>query len=409
MTRASLVLFAALAAAAPGGVAGATIVAVDPPAAADAYAPYLVAAGDGAAATWLEPAPGGAVAVRFARFEGGAWSAPSTVVAAKNLFANWADTPGVARAGDGAFLVWWLERLGEETYAYGIRVARSTDSGASWQPLGWLQDDLSAAEHGFVSMVPEGAGARAFWLDGRATAGGHGGHEGGHGKGGGAMTLRTTTIGERIAAPSALVDDAVCDCCATAAIVGPAGPLVAYRDRTREEIRDIRVARGAATAMPASAPVGADRWTISGCPVNGPAMARAGEQVGVAWFTGAADRARVQVAFSADGGASFAAPSEIDGAAPLGRVGVAPLGGNAIALAWLGRAGERAEVRLRRVVAGGTASATKVLGVTAAGRKSGFPRLATLAGDDLLALWVEVGEGPSRLRARRLAATDLPD
>jgi hypothetical protein len=398
----ALLLLALLAA----PLAGA-IVATDPPAGADAFAPALAATSAGAAATWLEPAAEGATAVRFARFENGAWSAPATVVAAKALFSNWADTPGVAVAGDGALLVWWLERIGGETYAYGIRVARSTDGGAIWLPLGWLQDDLSASEHGFVSIVAEGRGARAFWLDGRATGGGHEGHGGE--PGGGAMTLRTTTIGERIEMPSTLVDDAVCDCCGTSAIAGAGGPLVAYRDRSREEIRDIYVARGIGTGAIASTPVGADRWKIAGCPVNGPTMVRTGVRIATVWFTGAEDRARVQVAFSADGGASFAPAREIDGAGPLGRVGAAPLAGGEIALSWLGRAGERAEVRMRRVSAGGEARRPLVIGATAAGRRSGFPRLATLPDGELLVLWVEAGEGGSRVRGHRLAPADLPN
>ncbi|MCM2270230.1 MAG: glycoside hydrolase, partial [Thermoanaerobaculia bacterium] len=151
----------------------------EPPAGDGAFAPYLAATADGAALTWLEPtAPGDetkaprAHRVRVARWSAGGWSAPATIVESAAVWANWADTPGIAQAGDGTLVAWWLERNGESTYAYGVRIARSTDGGASWQPLGWLHDDLSPTEHGFVSMVAAGDGVRAFWLDGRATADG---------------------------------------------------------------------------------------------------------------------------------------------------------------------------------------------------------------------------------------------
>lgn len=387
---------------------------LDPPAAPQAFAPYLAVARDGgAAATWIEPAGGDSAAgrIRFARFAAGAWSEATTVAASEALFANWADTPGVVEAGDGRWIAWWLEKLGGETYAYGIRLARSSD-GKTWEPLGWLQDDTSATEHGFVSAVAAGTGARFAWLDGRATGGGHD-----HG-GGGAMQLRTTTVDAAIA-PSTLVDASVCDCCPTAAVAAPAGPLVVYRDRTAEEIRDIRVAHlaTAATAPVAAAPthppeahsvpVAGDGWKIEGCPVNGPALARAGERIAVAWFTGAQERGRVQFASSSDGGAAFGAPVTIDERAPLGRVSLAGLDGDAVAVGWLARAGESAEFRVVRVPSQGAAGTPLVLATTSAGRKSGVPRLVRLADGAVLALWTEAGESGTKLAGARLAPGEL--
>jgi len=50
---------------------------------------------------------------------------------------------------------------------------------------------------------------------------------------------------------------------------------------------------------------GAEGWEIEGCPVNGPAIAAAGDRVAVAWFTAAGDTPRVRFASSTDGAASF--------------------------------------------------------------------------------------------------------
>jgi hypothetical protein len=375
----------------------------DPPATSDAMAPFLAAAaGGGAAAIWIEPPADGAGAsrIRFARFSGEGWASAATVAESAALFANWADTPGLVASGNGDWLAWWLEKLGAGTYAYGIRLARSNDGGATWSALGWLQDDLSEGEHGFVSAVAEGSGARFFWLDGRGAGGGHGA---------GAMQLRTALVGAEVT-PSALVDERVCDCCPTAAARGSDGALVAFRDRSADEIRDIRLARVAAGDRATAAgtvAVGADGWKIEGCPVNGPALVADAGAVAVAWFTGAQERARVAVATSRDGGATFGSPFAIDEQGPLGRVALTPLGAGESALAWLARAGERAELRVARVDRDGRPGPALALGATAAGRKSGVPRLARLGDGRLLALWTEAGDAPTALRAARLAPAEL--
>ncbi len=373
----------------------------DPPATPDAFAPFLAASRTGALASWIEPPPGGTgpSRIRFSRFVGVAWSAPATIVESSALFANWADTPGLVESGDGSILAWWLEKLASGTYAYGIRLARSSDGGASWRPLGWLQDDPSESEHGFVSAVAEGGVARFFWLDGRATPAG------------GAMSLRTTRVGETVAA-STLVDGAVCDCCATAAAIAPASAVssdyavVAYRDRTPEEIRDIRLARLTAAGAEES-PVAADGWKIAGCPVNGPAVVASGARLHVAWFSGAFDKARVAFASSSDGGATFSSPVLVDDRSPLGRVALAPLTAGGAALAWYGRQGESAELRVARVAEDGSLAAPLAVATTGGGRRSGVPRLAALDGGRLLALWTEAGDGPTRLRGAVLADADL--
>ena len=79
------------------------------------------------------------------------------------------------------------------------------------------------------------------------------------------------------------------------------GPVAAYRDRSEAEIRDIAVRRLVGGEWSEPVHVGEDNWEIRGCPVNGPALAARGEDVAIAWFTGAGGTAKVSVAFSADG------------------------------------------------------------------------------------------------------------
>ena len=383
----------ALALVAASAGAGPAPPAVDPPAAAGASAPALAAGDGGVLATWIEPGVEGAHRLRFARYEGGRWGAPTTVIESARLFVNWADTPGVAAARDGTLTAWWLERAESDAHAYGVALARSLDRGVSWRALGALHDDDSAVEHGFVSMVPEGDALRAFWLDGRRTAAG------------GPTELRTALVAAAVG-PSERVDERVCDCCSTSAGRSGGMSVVAYRDRSGDEIRDVAVAR-LQGREPLAAPVAADGWRIEGCPVNGPALTAAGDGVAVAWFTAASGRARVAVAFSAAGASSFGRALELDGDRPLGRVGIAPLAGGDVAVVWLAIRGDEAAVRARRARPDGSLGPVLELGATTASRLAGVPRIAPLPRGALLVAWLDARERPSRLRAVELDAAAL--
>lgn len=377
------------------------------PAGAGALGPNLALTSQGVFLSWLEPevVPNEEPrhALRVAELEQGsapAWSVPATVTSGAAFFANWADFPAVTDLA-GGLLAHWLERIGEDDYAYGVRLARSLDHGATWQPLGFLHDDRSPAEHGFVSFVPlrEGAGGvQAFWLDGRDMAGG------------GPMTLRTvrvpadaggfsaSTLGELEAAPaSTVLDDRVCECCQTDAALAAGGPVVVYRDRSDDEVRDIWIVRATGAGWSEPRRVAEDGWRIPGCPVNGPAVAASGQRVVVAWFTGAGDRPTVKVASSADGGASFGDALVLDGEAPLGRVDVA-IAGETSWVTWLARSPEGAAVRLAALGLGRGGSPAlqgppATLAATGGARSSGFPRTLALDGGRLLVAWVDTEDG----------------
>jgi hypothetical protein len=127
----------------------------------------------------------------------------------------------------------------------------------------------------------------------------------------------------------------------------------------------------------------------------------------VVWFTAAGGRPRVFVALSTDAGKRFSAPRRVDLGNAVGRVDVRldPAGGAVVA--WLETVDDGAAVLLRRFADDGTAGDAVEIGRTASGRTSGFPRLAPLAADWMVA-WVEAdGEGPRRLRAATLRRAGL--
>lgn len=370
---------------------------LDPPAKPGALGPNLSSDDGTILLSWLEPPhPGvkpqeGNYALRIARFENGRWSPPATVAAGTDFFANWADFPTVTRDARGRLLATWAAKSGGEKYAYDVRLALSGDRGRTWKSLGTAHDDRTATEHGFVSVVAEGRGFRLFWLDGRETAGGRG-----------AMALRTALVGDTVER-SEVLDRKVCDCCQTGAAATALGPAVVYRDRSDGEVRDVAVVRRSGSRWTAPKPVHSDGWEIGGCPVNGPAIAAAGRHVAVAWYTQAADRPRVEVAFSSDAGASFGPAAVVDGAAPLGRVDVV-LDGNGDALVlWVGSEGKSGAIRLARVTPAGRIGPALSVAPTEVSRSSGFPRVER-AGDTLVVAWIEASE-PARLRAATVPTT----
>ena len=369
---------------------------VRPPAAAGSMAPQLAASADGRVfLSWLEPAEQGATRFRLAEWRAGAWDARADITRGTSLFANWADVPSVFAAGDGRLLAHWLEKTGEPAHAYGIRVSESGDDGRTWSPPITPHRDASLTEHGFLSFfdAPEGD-VGMVWLDGRQTAAGpsdvskapvnHG-----HGGGAGAMTLRSTAV-RRGAVPGAdvLVDARVCDCCPTAAARTSRGAIVAYRDRSDAEVRDISIARLVDGSWRPGGSVHPDGWEINGCPVNGPALASMGDRVALAWFTAARDEGRVSVAFSADGGVTFGEPVRVDGGGTLGRVDVELLPDGSAVVLWIAHAQGKAELLARRIFADGRRGPSTVVARVGSDRSSGHARVVR-SGNQLYFAWRE--------------------
>jgi hypothetical protein len=348
--------------------------------------------------SWLEAAGDSLTSLKVAAFNGTGWSAPVIVVSRRDLIVNWADFPSVFATSTGRLVAHWLQRSDTGKYAYEVRVAQSTDEGATWTQPVILHRDRGRAEHGFVSLfAARGDSVGAVWLDGRKFAMAAQPHE---------MQLATTSI-----APSgsfgaeSIIDERICDCCQTDVAVTARGPVIVYRDRSDAEIRDIYAMRREGATWSTPVVVHNDNWKIAGCPVNGPAIAARGDTIAVVWFTAADDTARVKLAYSTDAGSTFSAPLRIDGGLPVGRVDV-QLGDSARAIvAWLERTDSvAAELRLRAVMPNGALSAPVTLARTSGARGSGFPRMTLQRYNDeqaLIAAWTITGDS-SRVHVARV-------
>ncbi|MCB0644846.1 MAG: hypothetical protein KDC44_24540, partial [Phaeodactylibacter sp.] len=132
-----------------------------------------------------------------------------------------------------------------------------------------------------------------------------------------------------------------------------------------------------------------DDWNIAGCPVNGPAIQAAGQDVAVAWYSMPQDSPTVKVAFSIDSGATFSKPIRVDEGQPLGRVDLVLLSDDEVLVSWIEQVGDRALIKAVRVNRIGTIGHRFVLSESDASRKSGFPVLAK-RDKQLIVAWTEV-------------------
>ncbi len=347
--------------------------------------------------SWVEFLNDTTDALVFSKLENGAWSSPQTIATGSNWFVNWADFPSVATYHDdeNAMAAHWLQMSAEGTYDYDVRIAQSADGGKTWAPSFVPHTDGVQAEHGFVSLLPLPDGRMfATWLDGRNTVGGEqeeaGGHDHGHG---GPMTLRCAAFDKNgRLTDEAELDNKVCDCCQTAAVLTASGPVVAYRNRSDEENRDIYFTKKTADGWTPPKAVFADNWHITGCPVNGPALAAFGETLALAWFTAAGEQPKVKVAFSKNGGETFGPPVQVDNGKPEGRVDVIFLNETTALVVWLEQVEGGGEIRAAEVTAAGQRGADFLIAKTSASRQSGFPRVEK-AGNRIIFAWTEVPEG----------------
>jgi hypothetical protein len=371
------------------------------PAGANAAEPFLFAARDGVLLSWLEPVPGtDRAALRFARYRGNQWSAPRTIVERNDLFVNWADFPSIVEDAKGTLFAHWLQKSGKGTYAYDVRMAISRDGGASWDESFVLNRDGEEAEHGFATLavLPDG-GVGATWLDGRKMTGGGGGHE--DHESGGDMGIRYATVDASGAVANDVeLDDRTCECCTTGMTMTSNGPLIVYRDRSAEEVRDIAYVTKTASGWTKPARVHADEWKINACPVNGPQIDAIGTRAAAAWFTAAQDKGRAYVAFSDDTGVTFAKPVQIDDGKPIGRVDVLLLDESTALVTWLEQTSAGGEIRARRVKRDGTRERAIKLADSSTARAAGFARTAR-AGSDVYFTWTEQSADSKRVHVAR--------
>lgn len=346
--------------------------------------------------SWIER-KGDSSEFKFSSLVDGKWATPTTIASDTTWFVNWADYPMIARTDDN-FLAHFLDRNGDGTFTYEVKVTTASADGQSWSKPTVLHDDGKQAEHGFVSLVPYGDKFFVTWLDGRNTV--MEGmenmtHQGGHH---GEMSLRAAILdGNGKKLNEWELDKRTCDCCQTSAAITANGPVVVYRDRSDDEIRDMSIARLVDGQWTQPKSIYEDNWKIAGCPVNGPRLSAIGNTLAVVWFTAASATPQVNVVFSNDNGATFGKPIRVDEGSAIGRVDLVLLDEVTAMVSWM----EGTEIRVTKISSDGSKTPSTSIAASSESRSSGFPQM-TKVGSKLIFAWTDSKEKTIKLASINL-------
>jgi len=348
--------------------------------------------------------------LKYSTFDRSEWSLTKEVSEGKDWFVNWADFPVISE-NNGSVLTSHLQKSASGTYTYDIKLNYYNNETGDWKRDFLLHNDGTKSEHGFVSILPYPNTNDFFitWLDGRKTIGNDSlkGHGDAHNTIG-AMSLRSahvTTDGSIVDRRE--LDPKVCDCCQTSAAMTTNGPIVVYRDRSDEEVRDISIVRSLGDQQWSEPKtVYNDNWKINGCPVNGPSVSALKNTVAVAWYTAANEKPKIQVVFSEDNGESFGLPIRLDGNDALGRVDVALLSKTEAAVVWMEMVGDETLIQLAKVDSNGSRGEFITISKTSPERSSGFPQLERVD-DTLYIAWTLNTSNSSRIETATVPVSML--
>jgi len=363
---------------------------VDSPTGTGSALPFLFSDSDNLLLSWVEPARDSLMVLKYSFWEEQQWGRPKEIIKASDWFVNWADFPAIAE-NEGNLLTHVLKKSSEGTYSYDIKLNLKKEGAEHWQTNLPLHADNTPTEHGFVTTLPFGKGFFVTWLDGRNTIEDSEGNRG-------AMTIRAAEVASDGSISNEMELDArTCDCCQTTAAITENGPVVIYRDRSEEEIRDINIVRKVAGEWTAPKAIHDDGWKIKGCPVNGPKATALGNHLAVAWFTAGNEKPMVNLVFSKDGGATFEAPIRIDEANAMGRVDILLLDAQNAIVSWMETNEGEALIKAVRVNRDGTKGEVRIIAQLDASRKTGFPQME-LTGDKVHFAWTDVADEKTAVR-----------
>lgn len=322
--------------------------------------------------SWVEPSKDDSLTLRYAVRKGAAWSEVRTVAANRHFFRHPAEVPEVMQLNDHLWMAHWVENPGEESDAEFVHVSSSTD-GIHWTAPLMAHKDRGQVQHGLASMAADAKGEISIlWLFTPKGDDGPG------------YLMRTVVDATGKELKEERLDPDVCDCCPTAVARTAKGLLVAYRSRTPQDIRDIAITRLENGKWSPSQVIHADNWHINACPTNAASVSAKGDKVAVAWFTGAQNNPRVEIAFSSDSGATFGKTTVVSTGHAFGYTSVALDDEGGALVSWLEDGPKATRVLARSVSAAGVAG--PAVQVAEAGRSAlGYPKVFHSAAGNFIA------------------------
>ncbi|MEL7834547.1 hypothetical protein [Fodinibius sp. Rm-B-1B1-1] len=371
----------------------------DNPASGNSMYPFLYNTGDQLYMSWITSSADGNYSLEFSSYSNDQWSAVNTIASDSTWFVNWADFPSIIADKHGPVAAHWLNKKEGGTYAYDVNIAAfNSNSGDSSKAI-TPHSDGTPTEHGFVSMIPwDDDSFLAVWLDGRKT---DGRSDEDYYNLDYAMTLRGAVINQNGEIEERyIIDESVCDCCQTSLIKSGDTVIVAYRNRTENEIRDIYTSRFDGQQWSNPEAVYNDNWEIGACPVNGPKLAAEDSLVTVAWHTAAQGTPTAKYAYSTDKGQTFEKPIKLNKGRSLGRVDTEIIDGR-IYVSWIEKNNTETKLKVSTFSGQEKLEKTQTIATLDESRKTGFPQMEQL-GNNLIFAWTNPDSAQTKIVTKKL-------
>ena len=363
--------------------------------------PNLVSYNGSLSLSWISSKEENIASLNYSQYKEGRWIKPQVIASGSDWFVNWADFPAHAINQD-LIITSHLKKSASGTYTYDVILNLQKLSGEKIRENFLLNTDGVKAEHGFVSIMANNEkGFFITWLDGRNTI--EKKLEGDHKP----MTIRFAEITDKgdVIKESEL-DASTCDCCQTSIAITNDGPIVVYRDRSEEEVRDIYSVKNINGTWEKPNAVHDDGWIINGCPVNGPKVAVNSKNLAVSWFTVSNNHPLVNVSFSKNNGNSFGAPLKVNDHDAIGRVDVAFLNDEEVIVSYMEVDDIGTYLRIKKVSFDGKISEPITISKIDGGRNTGVPQLEIID-SEIFIIWTIFLDGMNQLKSIKLNSKNI--
>ncbi|MEO9512128.1 MAG: hypothetical protein ABJN84_17935 [Flavobacteriaceae bacterium] len=345
--------------------------------------------------SWVTKINDSVVQFNYSNLVEGNWQEPKEMVRGTDWFVNWADFPVIAE-NNGNLISHVLKKSSKATFSYDIKLNVLPEGKTQWSTGLPLHTDSTKTEHGFVTILPYKEDSFFItWLDGRNVDNSDHGHN--HNVKG-TMNIRAAEISPNgTVSNDVLLDNRTCSCCQTTAAITDNGPVVLYRDRSDEEIRDISITRLVNGKWTEPKAIHDDLWKINGCPVNGPKIDAIGNNLAVSWFTAANNEPKVKLAFSTDGGENFDSPILVSDFNAMGRVDVILLDNENAIASWMETVDNKAQIKAMKISRSGQKSKPIIISKLENSRNAGFPQMGLIK-DQVHFAWTDVTNEKSTIK-----------